>query len=323
MRSLKELERRLGPSRPTERGWIQFHHAACGDHKFRLGICLSDGRVRCFHCGLKTHLRTILSVSGDAAADLLRGVRIPGPRHVAAPPPAFAGAPWRRLTTNEPPRHLEKKIREYLEGRGVNYMRASVLGLGYGLGPRWRGRVIFPYYDDEGNLKGWQGRATDDEVEPKMLTASEQDLPGRWTVRHGALYLHDLVPHHPERLVIVEGPFDALSARRLGPTVAILGSEMHEAQALRIKAKAPKEVVLALDRDTYKDRRDEDGFRVKAKMPPIARILVKILRPAPVLVVRYPETFKGDIGGLPDKSPHPEKEIKALFDQAKPWRFGE
>lgn len=317
MDPLKILTRKFGAHRgPTAGGWINFCHRPCGDRKFRFGIHPGEQRFRCFNCGSHGDLRDLVPDLPKFRART-RVTLEPAPRKET-------GLPWRPLTSHSPGRLLEEKVRKYLFMRGIPYMRAALLNVGYGVLPPWRDRAIHPWFDDAGALKGWQGRLLKDPPPgvPKMLTSSLSDLPGRWTPKDGALYLHEFVPHRPDTLVIVEGPYDALSARRVCPVVALLGSEIHPAQVARIRAKEPRDVVLALDRDTYKPRMLETGEKEVAKLPPIARALSVALRPLVVRVVKYRKAFKGDIGGRPDKTPHEEKEIARLFEKAEPWRFG-
>ena len=113
----------------------------------------------------------------------------------------------------------------------------------------FRGRLLFPIRDAQGNTVGFGGRSLDD-TPPKYLNTPQTPLFNKSTL----LYALDAAAD-PIRLggeaVVVEGYMDALMAHQHGFTnvVASMGTALTERQVAQLVGLA-KSVVLALDPDT-------------------------------------------------------------------------
>jgi DNA primase len=115
----------------------------------------------------------------------------------------------------------------YLESRGVGEELAMTFGIGY-FGGRgsMSGRIVFPIYNEQGELVAYAGRAID-ESEPRYK------FPVGF---HKSLELYNLdrvigESNGRRRIVVVEGFFDCLKVCAAGfPCVALMGSSMSKAQ---------------------------------------------------------------------------------------------
>ena len=135
----------------------------------------------------------------------------------------------------------------------------------------FRGRLLFPIRDPQGNTVGFGGRSLDD-TPPKYLNTPQTPLFNKSTL----LYALDTAAD-PVRLageaVVVEGYMDALMAHQHGfaNVVASMGTALTERQVARLVGLA-KSVVLALDPDTAGQeatiRSLESSWRVFQPPPP-------------------------------------------------------
>jgi DNA primase len=107
---------------------------------------------------------------------------------------------------------------------------------------KWANRLLIPF-KDKGRVEGFTGRAIYPHMDPKYKTEAPGDL----------IYVPH-IPEHPQALVLVEGPLDALKLAVACPyllAVSILGLAMHAAKLERIYALAAKTqtILFVLDND--------------------------------------------------------------------------
>jgi DNA primase len=178
---------------------------------------------------------------------------------------------------------LGAAARQYLTERGIRPATSDAFGLGYapagwenglryltGLGfsreeviaaglavprpdgsayDRFRHRLIVPIRDREGKPIAFGGRALAAEDQPKYLNSPETALFQKGAVLF-ALDRASRAIQQEDRVVIVEGYFDAISAHQAGYTnvVAQLGTALTERQ-LRLLTRLTRRIVLAFDAD--------------------------------------------------------------------------
>lgn len=181
-----------------------------------------------------------------------------------------------RLASNE-----GKACREYLKKRGLNQQSISVFQLGLapstgdalvrnmalrgytvqqlvavGLvtqtGPDvyqdlFRGRLMFPIRDVQGQLVGFGGRALDDAT-PKYLNSPKTPLFDKGRILYGLHLARENI--REKGAVVVEGYMDVIVAHQYGfaNVVTSMGTALTEYQASMLRGLAPQ-VVLALDPD--------------------------------------------------------------------------
>jgi DNA primase len=114
--------------------------------------------------------------------------------------------------------------------------------------PRFRDRLIFPIYDASGHPVGFGGRILG-EGEPKYLNSADSDVFSKRKLLYGLNWAKQAI-RKAERLVIVEGYFDAIRLMLAGITevVAPMGTALTEQQAALIH-KYTKHVFLLYDSD--------------------------------------------------------------------------
>ncbi|MCH8980224.1 MAG: DNA primase, partial [Armatimonadetes bacterium] len=95
-----------------------------------------------------------------------------------------------------------------------------------GYGDRFRGRVIFPIRDDQGNLIAFGGRIIGD-GRPKYINSSDTPLFSKSRTLYGMHRARDTV-RKLRRAVVVEGYLDVIACHRAGVTnaVATLGTSL-------------------------------------------------------------------------------------------------
>ncbi len=171
-----------------------------------------------------------------------------------------------------------EKARAYLLSRGISEALWEKWGLGYapptwdgllralsrlgvqtlldlGLvimgerGPydRFRDRLIFPIWDDQGRVVAFAGRAF--AGEPKYLNSPNTPLFTKGTVLYGLNFAKDSLRARG-RAVVVEGYTDVITLHAVGveEAVASMGTSLTEDQA-RLLSRYTEEVVVAYDRD--------------------------------------------------------------------------
>ncbi len=140
---------------------------------------------------------------------------------------------------------------KYLEGKGFTAEEMRLAGLVVQkpdtVFDMFRGRVIFPIVDLQGNVLGFGGRAMGD-VQPKYLNTSDTPV---FNKRRG-VYAVNLLKKLRDlrRVVLVEGYMDvvALSQSGVQGVVATLGTSLTTEQARLLKRFAP-EIWVAYDGD--------------------------------------------------------------------------
>ena len=114
---------------------------------------------------------------------------------------------------------------------------------------RFRGRLMFPIWDERGRAIAFGGRILDPAGNPKYLNSAESPLFHKRRTLYG---LHLARPHieRRRRVVVVEGYMDAIGCHQhgFGETVASLGTALSDDQA-GILARSAELVVIAYDAD--------------------------------------------------------------------------
>jgi DNA primase len=139
------------------------------------------------------------------------------------------------LTSQKPPRTSAYAMR-YLRDRGVSYADIVRWKIGYCFDGQYRGRVVVPSFDDDGDANYFIARTYNgDSYRYKNPKASKD------------VVFNELFVDWNDDLVIVEGVFDAI---RAGNAVPILGSTLRtDSRLLRKIVFNDTPVYMALDPD--------------------------------------------------------------------------
>ena len=120
---------------------------------------------------------------------------------------------------------------------------------GPGAYDRFRGRLMFPIWDERGRAIAFGGRTLDPAGRPKYLNSAESPLFHKRRTLYG---LHLARPHieRRRRVLVVEGYMDAIGCHQhsFGEAVASLGTALSDEQA-GILARSAELVVIAYDAD--------------------------------------------------------------------------
>ena len=168
----------------------------------------------------------------------------------------WASPDWRDLLTifkskaNCSPVDLEKAGLIIKKNEGTDYY------------DRFRGRIIFPLKDRNGNAIGFAGRVINDEEQPKYLNSPETPLYIKGNQLFGLDSARESIRKNDNALV-VEGYFDQIRAHQHGirNVVATCGTALTSTQARLLKQMASK-VTLVFDSDSAGQSAAEKGFEV-------------------------------------------------------------
>ena len=248
---------RLGLARgPSSAGWYKFRRCPHAKHRtpWGFGINPSSGVWHCYSCDKSGGLKDF-GVKGNVTH--LASVAALAPRKPLAPS-GEVDLPWTPISPEGPMATLERYAVEYLALRGVDRATAARAGMGYGWEGKYAATVVYPWFDDDGLLAGWQARLLNYDPETdraKVITARRtREYKGRMSgdgdyimaPNEGALIGLETV-RAGSPVVVVEGFFDALSVARVMPAVATLGSAFHPAQFKRLIRRNPSKIIMGYD----------------------------------------------------------------------------
>jgi len=133
---------------------------------------------------------------------------------------------------------VKESIR-YLLKRGLNYNDMWRFRFGTSKLGKFRRRIIFPSFDEDGTLNYFVARSIDDTVSPKYINAH---------VKKSDIIFNEIYIDWSKSLVITEGPFDLVKCG--SNATCLLGSSLNSNSYLfkRIIANNTP-TILALDRD--------------------------------------------------------------------------
>lgn len=119
----------------------------------------------------------------------------------------------------------------------------------YELNDVYRNRIMFPLYDLNGKIIGYNGRVYNGETENKYVNSKETDI----FKKRNLLYNYHRAKEecrHKKQVIIMEGPMDVIRAYTAGVKncVASLGTAFGSEQAMLIR-KLTSDVILCFDGD--------------------------------------------------------------------------
>ena len=159
----------------------------------------------------------------------------------------------------------------------------------------FRGRLMFPISDRDGNVIGFGARALDDSTPKYINTAATEAFDKRNTLY--ALHMASATIRQSGTAVIVEGYMDAIAAHEHGFTnvVASMGTALTESQVSQLRSLA-QNYVLALDPDAAGQeatlRSLESSWRVfrntVARRSPSSQSVLSQYRPPALKIAELP-----------------------------------
>lgn len=119
----------------------------------------------------------------------------------------------------------------------------------YTLNDVYRNRIMFPLYDLNGKVIGYNGRVYNGETENKYVNSKETDIFKKRELLYNYHRAKDEC-RHKKQVIIMEGPMDVIRAYTVGVKncVAALGTAFGSEQAMLIR-KLSTNVILCFDGD--------------------------------------------------------------------------
>ncbi len=227
----------------------------CFDEKSRLYIAADSGLWKCFRCGEKGHLLSLLirvvELTFATAYPLADSISA---KPVDAPVVIEAHRPSPPSSVRLPPAFIadvgDRYAGDYFVGRGLSRHLVHEVGAGYCLTGPYAHRVILPVVT-QGALRTYVARSW-------KLTEKKKVLMPPNSQASRALFGYDLLVEkrrYWSDLIVVEGVFDALKLWHLGyrETIATLGTHITDVQMALMKRLRPDHVVIMRDADEAGD----------------------------------------------------------------------
>lgn len=119
----------------------------------------------------------------------------------------------------------------------------------YTLNDVYRNRIMFPLYDLNGKVIGYNGRVYNGETENKYVNSKETDIFKKRELLYNYHRAKDEC-RHKKQVIIMEGPMDVIRAYTIGVKncVAALGTAFGSEQAMLVR-KLSNNVILCFDGD--------------------------------------------------------------------------
>lgn len=223
------------------------HCPYCHHRKKKMSINLVSFAWKCWVCNKKGRNLTTLFYKGQATDDVLsklkslikenggssKTVKVVKD-HVRLP------VEFRPLYTGDYRDPEFRNAIKYLKKRGVTKYDILRYNIGYCESGPYRGMVIIPSYDEDGQLNFYVGRSYYDSGFKHKLPKASKDIVG-----------FDLLVNWNEPINIVEGVFDAISVG--DNSIPLFGKQLPNQLKLKIAQSGVKRVNLLLDGDAMKD----------------------------------------------------------------------
>lgn len=131
----------------------------------------------------------------------------------------------------------------------------------------FRGRLLFPICNDNGQPVGFAGRVLDPEQEPKYLNSPQTPLYDKSRVIFG-LHLAKQAIRKEDEVVLVEGNIDVVSSHQAGvrQVVAVSGTAL-TAEQLKVLSRSTRNLKLCFDGDAAGLKATERAIELSQKLP--------------------------------------------------------
>lgn len=138
---------------------------------------------------------------------------------------------------------------------------------------RFRGRLMFPIFDNRGSVVGFSGRVLGESREAKYVNSPETMVFNKGSILYGYFQTKDYVREKNEA-ILVEGEFDVLSlfAAGIKNVVASKGTALTENQ-VKILSRSAESVALCFDADLAGDKAARRGIELLDR----AGLIVKVI----------------------------------------------
>ncbi len=184
-----------------------------------------------------------------------------------------------------------KNARLYLEKRGINHEMVKKFQLGYApngnqlvrqalkegvkediliksalatreLYDMFRGRLIYPIFDERGKIRGFGGRVLDDSIMPKYLNTAQTEVFEKSKLMYGFYQGKDKI-RSTKKVLLLEGYMDVIALHQAGiqNAVATLGTALTREHIYKLK-RWVDEVILTFDADEAGNKATTRGIEI-------------------------------------------------------------
>lgn len=130
-----------------------------------------------------------------------------------------------------------KQVLSYLETRKITEDIIEKYNIGVAFEGPYKGRIILPSYDKDGNINYFVSRAYSDRIKPKYKNPKAD--------KEQIIFNEKFIDYN-EDIYIVEGPFDHIITPN---SIPLLGKRMYDMLWEKLYENAQKNIIIALDPD--------------------------------------------------------------------------
>jgi len=130
---------------------------------------------------------------------------------------------------------------KFLASRNITFNDILKYNIGYAEKGEYAHRIIIPSYDSNSTLNYFIGRSYYEALKPKYIKP---------TIENSHIIIFEIFINWKEPIIICEGVFDAISAKR--NAIPVLGNTITDGLKRKFLQEGVKDIVLALDMDAIK-----------------------------------------------------------------------
>jgi DNA primase len=177
-------------------------------------------------------------------------------------------------------RHVRaQRIRDFLDCRKILPATSKYFELGYAVSGFFADRITVPIHDHLGNLIGFTGRATKNEVKPKYKNTESNEYFDKSKIVFNEHRAFDYIKE-ADSIIFVEGHFDVISLWQYGirNVVAMQGTAAPSMAILHRLSRRTKRFILCYDADEGGNKAIEQFVKVAGPMACKGEISISIAR---------------------------------------------
>ncbi len=171
-----------------------------------------------------------------------------------------------------------QRIRDILDDRGIAPATCRHFGLGYAKSGFFADRITVPIRDHRGNLVGFTGRTTKEDLKPKYKNSENNDIFDKSKIVFNEFEALNAI-RESDSVIFVEGHFDVISLWQHGirNAVAMQGTGAPSEAVIRRLSKRTKRFILCYDGDEGGHKATEQFLKVAGPMACRGELTISIV----------------------------------------------